>query len=408
MAINDGVLNNVWRIIPQDVCRAVNLRGRHQATAWKFWVKEKMRGWKDELSKLSMLFRVCLQEVTCDADSVAERFCVLLIWIYSHDSQVFFLWIPCNWVFCYYFVLHSTSLLPLCRSCCLKSLLRVFIRSFPTINERTLFQKQSDNGPLKTKCGSCGGDRMTNKYEQRLLEAFSFAFTKSLSSSMKFLGLLVQCCQAYSLNSLEQTALMTVKSVMEVHLRWGGRKECNSRWSKFTHTGLEMCSHKFCKWCHWGSKPSANFRRLSAPFASGLPFSQLTFNCKKKYGAEPQLRRSSFGSSGGRQLRWLADMADMAAQRKGVTHMGFCCKLEEFRNGSQLIWRLGPVHNLQLLLTSDGRTLWDTARGAKLFFEMPPFAGETLAWRGRLVQASVHTTSFETAFRSEYFPGTAW
>ena len=277
VAINDGVLNNVWRIIPQDVCRAVNLRGRHQATVWKFWVKEKMRGWKDELSKLSMLFRVCLQEVTCNAASVAERFCVLLIWIYSHDWQGLFLWIPCNWVFCYSFVLHSTSLLPLCRSCCLKSLLRVFIRSFPTINEHTFFQKQSDNGPLKKKCGSCDGDRMTNKYEQRLLEAFSFAFTKSLSSSMKFLGLLVQCCQAYSLNSLEQTALMTVKSVMEVHLRWGGRKECNSRWSKFTHTHTQVwkCAPPL------GSKPSANFRRLSAPFASGLPLDNSTFNCKK-------------------------------------------------------------------------------------------------------------------------------
>lgn len=294
MAINDGVLNNVWRIIPQDVCRAVNLRGRHQATVWKSWVKEKMRGWKDELSKLSMLFRVCLQEVTCDADSVAERFCVLLIWIYSHDSQGLFLWIPCNWVFCYCFVLHSTSFLALCRSCCLKSLLRVFIRSFPTINKRTLFQKQSDNGPLKKKCGSCGCDRMTNKYEQRLLEAFSFAFTKSLSSSMKFLGLLVQCCQAYSLNSLEQTALMTVKSVMEVHLRWGGRKECNSRWSKFTHTGLKMCSHKFCKCATGGPSHLLTFADCLRPLQAAFHFHK-SHSTAKKMQRRTSFRFLSFG-----------------------------------------------------------------------------------------------------------------
>lgn len=100
-----------------------------------------------------------------------------------------------------------------------KELVESFHPVFPHNQRAHLFSKAVRQWTVKKKCGSCGGDRMTNKYEQRLLEAFSFAFTKSLSSSMKFLGLLVQCCQAYSLNSLEQTALMTVKSVMEVHLR---------------------------------------------------------------------------------------------------------------------------------------------------------------------------------------------
>lgn len=163
--------------------------------------------------------------------------------------------------------------------------------------------------------------------------------------------------------------------------------------------------------CHWGPSHLLTFADCLRPLQAAFHWTthiQLpikngaehpNWNLKVQMNLSFGGRRSApvVGGNCGDWQTWQT----FFAQRKGVTHMGFCCKLEEFRNGSQLIWRLGPVHNLQLLPTSDGRTLWDTARGAKLFFEMPPFAGETLAWRGRLVQASVHTTSFETAFRSE-------
>lgn len=195
---------------------------------------------------------------------------------------------------------------------------------------------------------SCGGDRMTNKYEQRLLEAFSFASTKSLSSSMKFLGLLVQCCQAYSLNSLEQTALMTVKSVMEVHLRRGERKECSSSWSKFTHTGLEMCSHKFCKRATGGPSHLLTFADCLRPLQAAFHWTThiLNFLTAKKVQRRTSQSWDSSASEVVVRLQWWAAIAvtgghgDMAAQRKSHSH-GVCCKLEEFRNGSQLIWHLG-------------------------------------------------------------------